>query len=434
MAQKINNRRVLAIAIPIVLSNITVPILGAVDTAVVGQLGKAAPVAAVGVGAIIITTFYWLFGFLRMGTTGLVAQAVGSEDESEVRSYLLRALFLGFSAGLLIFLLRSSLIDFGFWLSPASIEVEELAEKYISIRVWSAPAAISLYGIVGWLIALERTKSVLLLQLFMNGVNVLLDIWFVLGLDWGIEGVAVATVIAEVSALIFGLFLCYDRFKDNSWPSLQAIFLAERLKNMLSINLDILLRSIMLQAIFVSFILYGGKFGDVKLAANQILLQFLHVAAHGLDGFAFAAETLVGQAFGRKDRTILRKSVTVTSKLAFLLCVIMAIIFFFIGSSLIDVMTTAEDVRLEAKGYIIFIVLVPILGVFPYMLDGIFVGAMKTKDMRNMMFISLIFYLLALILLVPHFENIGLWSALLISFIVRGVTLLLRYPSLEKSI
>ena len=430
----ITNKRVLAIAIPIVLSNITVPILGAVDTAVVGQLGKAAPLAAVGVGAIIITTFYWLFGFLRMGTTGLVAQAVGSEDESEVRSYLLRALFLGFSAGLLIFLLRIALIDFGFWLSPASSEVEELARKYISIRIWSAPAAISLFGIVGWLIALERTKSVLILQVFMNGVNVLLDIWFVLGLNWGVEGVAIATVIAEVSALILGLFLCYDRFKDNSWPSFQAIFSAERLKNMLSINLDILLRSIMLQAIFVSFLLYGGKFGDVKLAANQILLQFLHIAAHGLDGFAFAAETLVGQAFGRKDRTILRKSVTVTSKLAFLLCFIMAIIFFFIGSSLIDVMTTAEDVRSEAKGYIVFIVLVPILGMSAYMLDGIFVGAMKTKDMRNMMFISLIFYFLALILLVPHFENSGLWLALLISFVVRGVTLALRYPSLEKSI
>jgi MATE family multidrug resistance protein len=190
----------------------------------------------------------------------------------------------------------------------------------------------------------------------------------------------------------------------------------------------------MLQAIFVSFLLYGGKFGDVKLAANQILLQFLHIAAHGLDGFAFAAETLVGQAFGRKDRTILRKSVKVTFKLAFLLCFIMAIIFFFVGSSLIDVMTTAEDVRSEAKCYIVFIVLVPILGMSAYMLDGIFVGAMKTKDMRDMMFISMIFYFLALILLVPHFENSGLWLALLISFVVRGVTLALRYPSLEKSI
>lgn len=430
----ITNKRVLTIAIPIVLSNITVPILGAVDTAVVGQLGKAAPVAAVGVGAIIITSFYWLFGFLRMGTTGLVAQAVGSKDESEVRAYLLRALILGLLAGLFIFLLRTPLIELGLWISPASSDVEELAQKYISIRVWSAPAAIGLYGIVGWLIALERTKSVLFLQFFMNGVNVLLDIWFVLVLNWGVQGVAIATVIAEVSALILGLLICYDRFKDKSWPTLRIVFSIARLKNMLSINLDILLRSIILEVIFVSFLLYGGKFGDVKLAANQVLLQFLHIAAHGLDGFALAAETLVGQAFGKKDRSILRKSIIVSSKLAFLLSCIMAISFLLFGSSLIDLMTTAENVRLEAKSYIIFITLVPILGVSAYMLDGIFIGATKTKDMRNMMFITLIFYVIALLLLVPYFQNTGLWSALLISFIVRGATLAFRYPSLEKSI
>jgi MATE family multidrug resistance protein len=190
----------------------------------------------------------------------------------------------------------------------------------------------------------------------------------------------------------------------------------------------------MLEAIFVSFLLYGGKFGDVKLAANQVLLQFLHIAAHGLDGFAFAAETLVGQAFGRKDRIIFRKSVKVTSRLAFLLCCLIAIIFLSLGPSLIDLMTTAEDVRSEAKRYIVFIVLVPILGVSAFMLDGIFVGAMKTKDMRNMMFVSLIFYVLALIILVPHFENVGLWLALLLSFVVRGVTLGLRYPRLKKTI
>jgi len=430
----ITNKRVLTIAIPIVLSNITVPILGAVDTAVVGQLGKAAPVAAVGVGAIIITSFYWLFGFLRMGTTGLVAQAVGSKDESEVRAYLLRALILGLLAGFFIFLLRTPLMELGLWISPASSDVEKLAQKYISIRVWSAPAAIGLYGIVGWLIALERTKSVLFLQFFMNGVNVLLDIWFVLVLNWGVQGVAIATVIAEVSALILGLFICYDRFKDKSWPTLRIVFSIARLKNMLSINLDILLRSIILEVIFVSFLLYGGKFGDVKLAANQVLLQFLHIAAHGLDGFALAAETLVGQAFGKKDRSILRKSIIVSSKLAFLLSCIMAISFLLFGSSLIDLMTTAENVRLEAKSYIIFITLVPILGVSAYMLDGIFIGATKTKDMRNMMFITLIFYVIAVLLLVPYFQNTGLWSALLISFIVRGATLAFRYPSLEKSI
>ena len=434
MAQAINNRRVLAIAIPIVLSNITVPILGAVDTAVIGQLGKAAPVAAVGVGAIIITAFYWIFGFLRMGTTGLVAQALGARDENEVRAYLLRALFLGFCAGLVIFLLRKPLIEIGFWVSPASSEVEKLAEKYFLIRVWSAPAAIALYGVIGWLIALERTISVLILQFFMNGVNVILDVWFVLGLNWGIEGVAIATAIAEVSALILGLLLCFESFKDQQWPGFQTIFDIQRLKNMLSVNFDILLRSIMLQAIFVSFLLFGGNFGDAKLAANQVLLQFLHITAYGLDGFAFAAETLVGQAIGEKNRSRLRASVIASTKLASVLCLLMAITFLLLGPGLIDLMTTAEDVRLEAKSYLIFVVLVPILGISAWMLDGIFIGAARTKDMRNMMAISLIAYIVSLVILVPNFENTGLWMALLISFIVRGITLGIKYPNLEKSI
>ena len=434
MAQAINNRRVLAIAIPIVLSNITVPILGAVDTAVIGQLGKAAPVAAVGVGAIIITAFYWIFGFLRMGTTGLVAQALGARDENEVRAYLLRALLLGFCAGLVIFLLRKPLIEIGFWVSPASSEVEKLAEKYFLIRVWSAPAAIALYGVIGWLIALERTISVLILQFFMNGVNIILDVWFVLGLNWGIEGVAIATAIAEVSALVLGLLLCFERFKDRQWPGFQAIFDIQRLKNMLSVNFDILLRSIMLQAIFVSFLLFGGNFGDAKLAANQVLLQFLHITAYGLDGFAFAAETLVGQAIGEKNRSRLRASVIASTKLASVLCLLMAITFLLLGPGLIDLMTTAEDVRLEAKSYLIFVVLVPILGISAWMLDGIFIGAARTKDMRNMMAISLVFYIISLVILVPYFENTGLWLALLISFIVRGITLGVKYPNLQKSI
>ena len=434
MMPDINNRRVLAIAIPIVLSNITVPILGAVDTAVIGQLGKAAPVAAVGVGAIIITAFYWIFGFLRMGTTGLVAQALGAKDENEVRAYLLRALLLGFLAGLTILLLRNSLIEIGFWVSPASIEVEGLAAKYFLIRVWSAPAAIALYGVIGWLIALERTKSILILQFFMNGVNVLLDLWFVLGLDWGIEGVAIATVIAEVSALVLGLFLCLERFKDQSWPKFQVIFDMQRLKNMLSVNFDILLRSIMLEAIFVSFLLLGGNFGDAKLAANQVLLQFLHITAHGLDGFAFAAETLVGQAIGQKNRSRFRASVVASAKLALVLSLLMAVTFLLVGPSLIDLMTTAEDVRIEAKSYLFFVVLVPILGISAWMLDGIFIGATRTKDMRNMMAISLVFYIFSFIIFIPHFGNTGLWLALLISFITRGITLGLRYPHLEKSI
>ena len=310
----------------------------------------------------------------------------------------------------------------------------EKAQNEVLIRVWSAPAAIALYGVIGWLIALERTKSVLILQFFMNGVNVLLDLWFVLGLNWGIEGVAIATVIAEVSALVLGLFLCLERFKDQSWPKFQVIFDIQRLKNMLSVNFDILLRSIMLEAIFVSFLLLGGNFGDAKLAANQVLLQFLHITAHGLDGFAFAAETLVGQAIGQKNRSRFRASVVASAKLALVLSLLMAVTFLLVGPSLIDLMTTAEDVRIEAKSYLFFVVLVPILGISAWMLDGIFIGATRTKDMRNMMAISLVFYVFSLIIFIPHFENTGLWLALLISFITRGITLGLRYPHLEKSI
>lgn len=203
---------------------------------------------------------------------------------------------------------------------------------------------------------------------------------------------------------------------------------------MLSVNFDILLRSIMLEAIFVSFLLLGGNFGDAKLAANQVLLQFLHITAHGLDGFAFAAETLVGQAIGQKNRSRFRASVVASAKLALVLSLLMAVTFLLVGPSLIDLMTTAEDVRIEAKSYLFFVVLVPILGISAWMLDGIFIGATRTKDMRNMMAISLVFYVFSLIIFMPHFGNTGLWLALLISFITRGITLGLRYPHLEKSI
>ena len=190
----------------------------------------------------------------------------------------------------------------------------------------------------------------------------------------------------------------------------------------------------MLEAIFVSFLLFGGNFGDAKLAANQVLLQFLHITAHGLDGFAFAAETLVGQAIGQRNRSKLRISVVTSARLASVLCLIMAIVFFLLGPGLIDLMTTADDVRLQAKSYLIFVVLVPIFGISAWMLDGIFIGATRTKDMRNMMAISLIAYIVSLVILVPNFENTGLWMALLFSFIVRGITLGIKYPNLEKSI
>ncbi|WP_135506243.1 MATE family efflux transporter [Roseovarius aestuariivivens] len=430
----ITHRRVLAISIPIVLSNATVPILGTVDTAVVGQMGEAVPIGAVGIGAIILSALYWVFGFLRMGTTGLTSQAHGAGQTGEVAAMLTRALMIGLAGGIAVIALQSLLFRGAFLVSPASAEVEALARDYMQIRVWSAPAIIALYGVTGWLIAQERTTAVLVQQVAMNGINILLDLWFVLGLDWGVTGVAWATFIAEWSGLLLGLWLCRAAFRVPAWRDWPRVFHAPRLREMIAVNRDILLRSLMLQGIFVSFLFIGGDFGDVTLAANQVLLQFLHITAYALDGFAFAAEALVGQAFGRGDRARLRRGALLACLWGGIITLGLCAVFAVFGRTIIDLMTTAEGVREAARVYLVYMVFAPALGLASWMLDGIFIGATRARDMRNMMAISLVIYIMSVVTLVPLLGNHGLWLSLLISFVARGITLGLRYPSLERSV
>jgi len=429
----LSHKRVLGVAIPIVLANATIPILGAVDTAVVGQLGLAVPIGAVGIGAIIITAIYWLFGFLRMGTTGLAAQAIGSGDKPETSALLVRGVIIGFTAGLILIIAQVPIFLGALQLSPASMEVESLAQKYLQIRVYSAPAAIALFGITGWLIAKEKTRAVLLLQLILNGINIALDLVFVLKLGWGVEGVAIATLIAEWSGLIFGLWLAREGFNNGYWKNWLQIFDRTRLIQMAKVNSDIMIRSILLEISFVSFLFLGSSFDDATLAANQVLIQFLHITAYALDGFAFAAEALVGQALGAKNRPLFRRAVIMTSQWGLGSAIVMALAFFVFGSSIINVMTTAEDVRAVSYEYLPWMVLGPLAGVVAWMLDGVFIGATRTADMRNMMFISFCIYLIALALLLPAYGNHGLWASLIIFSIARGVTLGFKYPALEKS-
>ena len=429
----LTHKRVLKIAIPIVLSNATVPILGAVDTGVVGQMGLAAPIGAVGVGAIILASIYWLFGFLRMGTTGLVSQARGAADTGEVAALLTRALMIGVVGGVALIALQVPILWAAFRLSPASPEVESLARSYISIRIWSAPFAIALYGITGWLIAQERTRGVLVLQLWMNGLNIGLDLWFVLGLGWGVQGVATATVLAEVSGAMMGLWLCRDAFNVPSWRDWARVFDRERLKRMLLVNVDIMVRSVLLMAIFVSFLFLGADFGDVTLAANQILLQFLEITAYALDGFAFAAEALVGQAVGRASVERLRRSIVLSSLWALVGTVLLSLAFAIWGGAIVDLMAKVPEVQAEARNYLPYMLLVPVLGVASWMLDGIFIGATRSRDMRNMSLLSTAAYGVAVVLLVPSYGNHGLWIAFLFSFVARAVTLAARYPALERA-
>ncbi|MGB0634405.1 MAG: MATE family efflux transporter [Paracoccaceae bacterium] len=434
VSRDITSRRILRIALPILFSNATIPILGAVDTAVIGQLGDPAAIGAVGIGAIIISAIYWVFGFLRMGTVGLTSQAYGAKDFMEVDALLGRCLIVGFSAGLIIILIQSVAFQLALNISPASKEVELFASKYIEIRIFSAPAAIALFGITGWLIALERTKSILLVQLFMNGLNVILDILLVNHFELGIQGVAYASLVAEWCGFILGLYLCRDRLMAKGFLNFLQIFEKKRLTNMVNVNIDILIRSLLLQMAIISFLFIGSDFGDLALASNQILLQFIHIVSYALDGFAHAAETLVGQSVGARDRRSFRQAAILTTIWAGLICIIFVMFFLIFGGHLVDLMTVSPEVRLEARKYLPYLSILPLIGLFSYMLDGIFIGATRTRDMRNMMFISFLGYVLVLFLLIPNFENHGLWFGLMALYILRAVTLSLKYPALEASI
>ena len=433
-SSNITHKRILAISIPIILSNVTIPLLGVVDTAVIGQLGKVAPIGVVGIGALIISAIYWIFGFLRMGTTGLTAQAVGKKDNQEIIALLSRTLLIGITAGLVLILIN----DFIFWgsfkVSPASEEVENLAYSYMKIRIYSAPAAISIFGILGWLIAQERTRMVLLLQLWMNGSNILLDFLFVIGFNWGVEGVALATVFAEVSSFFLGIFICRSAFIGSAWRSFHLVLNKAKISKMAVVNFDILIRSMFLQAAFILFMFLSSDINDEILAINQILLQFLSISAYALDGFAFSAEALIGQAFGAKSVKSLRKVSIFATFWAFLAAIVLTLCFYFGSDFLIVLMTSSEELRENAQVYVYWVIVAPILAAPAFILDGIFIGATRTKDMRNCMIISFGIYCLVVWLLYEPFGNQGLWAALMVMFIVRAVTLFFQYFSIERSI
>ncbi|WP_271879680.1 MATE family efflux transporter [Phaeobacter italicus] len=432
--QEISHARVLKIALPIVLSNATVPILGAVDTGVVGQMGEAAPIGAVGIGAVILATIYWIFGFLRMGTTGLAAQARGAGDWGETGALLMRGILLAFAAGAVFIIAQAAVFWGAFALAPASAEVEGLARSYLEIRIWGAPATIALYAVTGWLIAVERTRAVFLLQVWMNGLNIVLDLWFVLGLGWGVEGVAIATLMAEWSGLALGLWFCRDAFAGDQWRDWGRVFDAARLKRMMQVNGDIMVRSVLLTGSFTTFLFIGADLGDVTLAANQVLLQFVEITAFAMDGFAFTAEAMVGSAVGARSRSHMRQAAILTSQWGVATAVLLGVVFWIGGGWLIDLMSTSPEVRAAGRDYLLWAAALPLLSVASYMFDGIFIGATWTRDMRVAMIQSVALYVGALVILVPLMGNHGLWAALVVLNLARGATLGLRYPRLEAQI
>lgn len=434
MHDVITHKRVLRIAVPIILSNMTIPLIGVLDTAIIGQLGQASLIGAVGLGATILTMFYWGFGFLRMATTGLAAQAVGRGNHGELWALLHRGVGIGALGGIALMLLSPFWMGLAFWMAPASDAVEPLARSYMSIRVFSAPAAIATYAMSGWLLAQERTRALLSLQVGIAALNAGLNYLFVLQLGWGIEGVAWASFIAEYLGLSVGLIICFWRAWHHFVPRSGDVFNAERIKHMFTVSGDIFIRSMLLQAMLVSFTFWGASFGDVDLAANQILFQFWHVTAYALDGFAFAAEALVGQAVGRRARDQVQRAVMLSGLWGGVGACVTALGIWLSAPMVIDAMTTAQDVQEATFDYVIYAAMAPVLGFLSWLMDGVFIGATRTRDMRNMMIVSSAGYFIIALTIIPIWANHGLWIAYCLSLVIRGGTLLMRYPALLRSI
>lgn len=430
----VTHRRVLAIALPIAVSNAAVPLLGAVDTAVVGRLG-AVEVGAVGLGAIVLAFVYGIFNFLRMSTTGLVAQATGAGNDAEAGAHLLRALVLGLGIGLALILGQVPVFQLAMGLSPASDAVEATARLYLGIRIWGVPATIAVYAITGWLIGVARTRAVLVLQLLIGAINAVISILFVLGLGWGVAGCAAATLIAEYFGLGLGLFLARHALR-TAWAEARSaarLFARDRVARLVRVNSDIMMRSLLLQLSFASFIFLSAAEGDLQLAANQVLMQLIEVTAFALDGFAFSAEALVGQAVGARHPAMVRRATVISTQWGVAGALAMSAVFLLFGGALIDLLTTLPELREAARGYLPWVVAFPLVGILAWMLDGVFIGATLTAEMRKAMLVSAAGYALCVIVAVPLIGNGGLWLALLVLNALRGVMMARWYPQAEAA-
>jgi MATE family multidrug resistance protein len=423
------------LAVPIILSNLSTPLLGAVDTAVMGHQPDAAYVGAVAVGAMVFSFLYWGFGFLRMGTTGFAAQAFGAGDRDELRATLGRPLLLAVLLGALLLAVQAPIGWAAFWLVEASPQVEDFAREYYAIRIWSAPFALTNYAVLGWLLGTQRARTALVLQVVLNGTNAVLDLVFVYGLGWTIAGVAAASLIAEIVAAGLGLSICaiLVRREGGRWDW-GRITDRERLVKLFRVNRDIFLRTLSLIFAFAYFTARGAEMGETRLAANAILMQLQQFLSFGLDGFAHAAEILAGNAIGAKDRPGFRRACRAATVSALALAGGAALVFALAGPGLVGLFTDIEEVRATAGQYLPWMVLSPFVSVWPFMLDGIFIGATRTTAMRNAMLVSLAVYLAACWTLIPLFDNHGLWASLLIFMAARGLTLGWYFPALERSV
>ncbi|MGF6700293.1 MATE family multidrug resistance protein [Paraburkholderia sp. MM5496-R1] len=429
------HRRVLALALPIVLANLTQPILGAVDTAVAGHLDSASYLGGVALGGLFFNFVFWGFGFLRMGTTGLVAQAHGAGRSDELRNTVVRALLMAAAIGALVLLVQQPLIDYALRAIGGSDAVQRHAQVYCHARIWAAPLALGNYVILGWLLGTQQVRLALLSQVFINSVNIAAVLLYVYAFHWGVAGIGAATATADALGFVLGLALLWHG-RPRGLPALNraALFDAAALKRLVVLNRDIFVRTLCLLSSFGWFAHLGARQGDATLAANALLLNFQTFMAYGLDGFAHAAEALVGAAIGARDRHAFAQAVKVTALWSALGAIGFSCVYWGAGAWIIERLTDQAAVRAAAETYLPWAALSPVISVWGFLLDGVFIGATRTRELMMSMAVSLAVFVAASSALLAWHGNHGLWIALLIFMATRGATLARYLPGVSHGI
>ena len=427
------NRAFWLLAGPMMISNVSMALLGLVDTAVIGHLDTAVYLGGVAVGSIIFDFLYWGMGFLRMGTTGVTAQAQGQSDAAEIRTLLLQSVLIGLGIALLMLLLQTPIIHYGLALLEGSEEVKHYAAVYCRWMIWGAPALMVLFAINGWLLGMQNAVAALQIGVFVNVINIILDIVLVIYLAMDVRGVALASVIAQYAGVLLALALVRRELakRGGAW-SLARVFDLQKLRLFLALNHDIFIRTVCIILVFAFFTREGGRHGDLVLAGNSILMKFYLLMAMALDGFNHAAEALVGRAVGAKSRALFNRAVLLTLKWSLCFGLFFTLFYWLNGEWLINMLTDIEPVREVALAYLPWMVILPLLSVWCFLLDGIFIGATRGPEMRNAMLICTFICFLPVWYAFQSLGNHGLWLAFIVFTIMRGAMLGLYYLRIER--
>lgn len=421
------NREILKLAIPNIISNITIPILGLVDMILMGHLGSAVYIGAIALGGTIFSVLYSFFSFLRAGTTGFTAQALGSNNKTEIIYSLYRSLCIGIPIIILILSLQTPIAKLSSILLDGSDEVKSLALKYFYIRIWAAPANIMLYCFNGWFVGMQNTKIPMFIAVLINVMNILFSIIFVIILKQNVTGVALGTVIAQYSGLTLAIVLLIRNYKSYFIKiNKEILFDFGKIKRFFKVNTDLMIRSFLLIISIAFFTNQSAKLGDNILAINMILLQSFYIFSYFTDGFAYAGEALVGKFIGSKDRNNLIKSIRLLLMWGFSISIPFTILYALFPSTFVKIISDNPNILTEIKPYYIYMIIIPLITFAAFIWDGIYIGATASKAIRNTMIISSIFiFLPAWFFLVPRFENHGLWIAFLCFMIARGIAMTL---------